>query len=132
MLKKCTAMVPRLSHSLALSSGRLSSQPVHFSFAACHRSTPSNSPFETSNYVDSDHLSRSACIHATCPLKVFLSLSQAEKHDLDESLNSEHEESSEQEKMYFLKATALFFLANVVARLLMKKDKHYKSYGRHD
>ena len=78
MLQKCTTMVPRLSHSLAMTSNRLSSTPVHFSFAACHRPTLSNDSLQTDNYVESDHLSRSACIHAA-PLKAHQNPTQTEK-----------------------------------------------------
>jgi hypothetical protein len=33
--------------------------------------------------------------------------------------------------MYFLKATALFLMLNVIVRLMLKKEKHFKSYERH-
>lgn len=131
MLRKCISIIPRLSSSLVPAPGRLHSLLAHFSFATSNTPNPKKTTPEASNLNDQAQQCQPQCSPDNYEQYVNLFLLQDKLVHTDGLRPELFQEMDDSSKMYFLKVTALFFLVNVMVRLMLKREKHFKSYERH-
>lgn len=131
MLRKCISILPRLTSSLVPAPTRLHSTLVRYSFASSNTPNSKKPTPETSKLKDQAQQCQQQRSPDNTETYVKLCLYQDKLAQINGARPELFEEMDDSSKMYFLKATALFLMLNVIVRLMLKKEKHFKSYERH-
>lgn len=130
MLRKCTTVVPTLSRSLCPAMAFPTNQHLSFCFSTPNKPTTSKTSSDINKLSTGQSLPKHTGILGNIGKgegKVIALEEEFGNKDLEELMM---EEAGIKEKMYFLKMVGIILMINVIARLMVQKDKPFKSYER--